>query len=550
MGQTTQTPKLVELDFEARDLTYGAVLERQARRYGDKTFLTFLPTGRRYSYRQIHEMSNQVANGLLAQGVDKGAHVAVLMENSPEHLLLVLALGKIGAVSVPINTACKGRQLEYYVAQSDATTIVLDEKFVDPLLSCSDFHGLKRAILFKGELDTEPRTMPVGTLQTLRFDSLYGSSANPPTEVSSWDLCCITYTSGTTGPSKGNMLSHAASLGYGLSTAEHQGYVESDVVYVCLPYFHVNALQTGTFTALLAGAGVALTRRYSTSRFMDEISSSGATVTNLLGAMANFLWGQPERPDDADNTLRMVSCVPVPKFAVAFEQRFGLKITSAYGLSDWGMVTAYTVNDPAEQLGSAGRARQGMEVRIVDENDFPCPPEVPGEIALRCTDPWMVASGYYRMPEVTLHAQRNLWFHTGDRGYLDADGYLFFVDRQKDAIRRRGENISSFEVQQIIAEHPSVEEAAVFPVRAETSEDEVAACVRLKPGTELSASDLVAHCQQNMAYYMVPRFVEFRDEFPRSVGGKAQKHLLRSDVEARLAAVWDREKVGIRLART
>ncbi|RZA16262.1 MAG: ATP-dependent acyl-CoA ligase, partial [Lysobacteraceae bacterium] len=218
-------------------------------------------------------------------------------------------------------------------------------------------------------------------------------------------------------------------------------------------------------------------------------------------------------------------------------------------MSDFGMATVFSVNDPQDKLGSAGRVRTFYEMKIVDDDDFEVAPGETGEIAFRCNEPWRAPSGYYKMPEATANARRNLWFHTGDRGYVDADGYLFFVDRKKDAIRRRGENISAFEVEQIICLHPAVAEAAVYPVRADTAEDEVAASVQLREGAQADEKDLVAFCADNMAYYMVPRFLDMRPDFPRTLSQKIQKHLLKDEIEGRLASVWDRERAGIVVRR-
>ena len=519
-----------------------AVFTRQVQRYGDKTLLTYLPDGRRFSYREMDALSNRLANSLLAQGIAKGTHVALMMDNSPEHLLSAFALGKIGAVSVPINAACKGQLLAYYLDQSDATWVIVDQAYAGRLAELPA--GTARSTIVFADAAAELTGVP-NLLDLIRE----GADARPDIEVTCADTACLAYTSGTTGPSKGNVLSQAAQLSFGLSNAEHHGYTDDDIVYICLPLFHVNALQSATFSALVSGASIVMSQRFSVSRFWEEVREHRCTITNLLGSMVNFLWSQPELPTDRDNTIRMVSVVPTPKFATAFSERFGIAITSSFGMSDFGMVTVFSVNDPASKLGSTGRVREFYEIRIVDDNDFSVPSGETGEIALRCNEPWRVSAGYYNMPEATLQARKNQWFHTGDRGYLDADGYLWFVDRKKDAIRRRGENISTFEVEQIICTHPAVAEAAVYPVRSDASEDEVSVSLQLKENASLSEADLIGFCAANMAYYMVPRFVELRADFPRTLNQKIQKHKLRKDVEQRLAQVWDRERAGIVVRR-
>ena len=538
---------LTSLGYQTRDLTIGKVLARQARDFGDKVFLTCLPDGRRFTFAQVDRISNRLANGLLALGIGRGAHVAIMMENRPEFILLVCALGKIGAVAVPINTAAKGRLLQYYLEQSDSIALIADGGLLENVAALdANALELRRVIVFQEEGATPPAGAIGGLpVADYRRDLDGGAETEIDVEVRCSDLAFLAYTSGTTGPSKGNMLCHAAALSVGLGNAEHHGYRASDVVYTCLPLFHLNALQAATYGALVTGASLALSRRFSVSRYWKEVCDSGATVTNMLGSMVNFLWSQPPSPDDTRNRLRLVSCAPVPKFAREFEARFGLRVVTSYGLSDYGMITAYTLADPADKLGSLGRPRRNFEVRVVDDDDLELPAGTVGEIIVRTGDAWRAASGYYKMPEATLQAHRNLWFHTGDRGYFDADGYLYFVDRRKDAIRRRGEHVSAFEVEQVIDSHPAVAESAVFAARSADGEEEVAALVILKPSQALTERELVEFCARNMAYFMVPRYIGFRGEFPRTLNQKVEKYRLRAEVEQDVASLWDRERAGV-----
>ena len=526
--------RLSDFNFRTEELTLGTVLQRQIQTYGEKTFLTWLPDGRKYTYRQMDLLTNRLANNLLARGVAKGTHVAVMMNNSPEHVMLAFALAKLGAVSVPINTACRGQLLSYYLEQSDSTWAIADSEYIERIHAVHETATKLASIVDSSQLSAMLET---------------GDDNPVPVEVHCSDLACLAYTSGTTGPSKGNMLTQAAQLSFGLSNAEHHGYVPEDIIYICLPLFHVNALQSATFSALTSGASIVMTNRFSVSKFWEELREHKVTITNLLGSMVNFLWSQPESPDDIRNDVRMVSVVPTPKFATEFGKRFGLSITSSFGMSDFGMSTVFTYKDPVEKLGSAGRARTFYEVKIVDDHDFELPAGQTGEIALRCNEPWRTSLGYYNMPEATLASRRNQWFHTGDRGYLDADGYLYFVDRKKDAIRRRGENISAFEVEQLICLHPAVAEAAVYPIKSGAAEDEVAASIQLREGEKVDEAELIAFCVENMAYYMVPRFIDLRSSFPRTPSQKIQKHILRSEIEEKISQVWDREKAGIVVKR-
>jgi len=541
--QGSKLMRISDFFFVTDDLTTQKVMRRQVQRYSDKIFLTYLPDGRTFTYLEIDTLSNKLANNLLTLGVIKGTHVGLMMDNSPEHVILTFALAKLGAVSVPINTACRGQLLRYYLEQSDSEWIAADNIYlnrIDEVLDCD--YSIRGRLVF-GPMPLDFKSFDLNELITT------GSSEAPPVEVHCSDTACLAYTSGTTGPSKGNILSQAASLSFGLSNAEHHGYTEDDVIYICLPLFHVNAMQSATHSALVCGGSIVMSKRFSTSHFWTDLRDNKVTITNLLGSMVNFLWTQPPSPSDRDHCLRMVSVVPTPLFAKEFAERFDLAVTSSFGMSDFGMCTVFSYKDPQEKLGSAGRPRTFYELQIVDDNDFKTPVGVVGEITFRCNEPWRAPSGYYKMPEETLASHRNQWFHTGDRGYIDADGYLFFVDRKKDAIRRRGENISAFEVENIICLHPAVAEAAVYPVNADTSEEEVGVSVRLREGVGATESDIVQFCMANMAYYMVPRYINFRNEFPRTLNQKIQKHKLKQEIEATLSEIWDRDRAGIVVRR-
>ncbi|MGE0097413.1 MAG: AMP-binding protein [Hydrogenophaga sp.] len=538
--------------YALSDLTIARVLARQAAAHPDKVFLTEIATGRRFTYAQMDAWSNRVAHALETFGLRRGAHVGVFLGNGAEHLALFFGIGKLGAVSVPVNTAARGELLRYYLTQSDCEAVVVEDSLLERLDEVlPDLPAIRRVLVVRTPGEAPGTSVSAGSHEVADFTEAVGaaSEAARGLDVKCSDLLMLAYTSGTTGPSKGSMLSHAAALTYGTSAAEAQGYRESDVFYVCLPLFHNNALLAASGAALVCGASVVLSRRFSVSRFWSEIREHRATITNFLGAMSSFLWSSPPSPADADNQLRLVSMAPTPKYAAEFEKRFGLKAMNNYGLSDFAMVTAFTEHEPAQKLGSIGKPRRGFQVRIVDEDDFEVAPGEVGEIVLQSDDPWRAATGYYKMPEATLAAHRNQWFHTGDRGVCDADGYLWFVDRKKDCIRRRGENISAFEVEQIIATHPGVAHAAVVPVATDTNDEEVGAVVVRRDGSALSELDLIEHCQRNMAYFMVPRYIQFLAELPTTVNQKVEKFRLRQALERDLSSAWDREAAGVQVQR-
>ena len=543
-------------NYDIRRLTIGAVLEAQARDVGDKVFLTWLPDGRRYTFADAHRLSNRLANGLMAQGIGQGSHVAMLMENCPELALSAFALGKIGAVAVPINAAARGELLRYFLEQSDASAIIVEARFADRVLALgADMAGrLGRVIVVA---DESGDGCPAGVAgdaegwQRVGFETVLqgGHDAAPEVEVGFRDMAMIMYTSGTTGPSKGCVFGQARNLLWGMSHAEAHGYRASDVFYVCMPMFHVSALQGTLYNALTLGASIFLQRRFSASGFWRDARSCGATVANIMGSMANILWSRPPSPEDRDHRVRMCHVSPCPEFALAFEERFGMRFVAGYGLTDFWSSHALTLTDPAWKAGSAGRVRRGIEARVVDEHDFDVPSGEAGELILRNNNPWEMSEGYYRMPEATLASLRNGWFHTGDRVRIDADGYLWFVGRDKDSIRRRGENISAFEIENIVKKHPAVADAAAFPVVSDVGEEDVALALVVREGGSLDEADLVRWCAGNMAYYMVPRYVVRVDDLPRTLSFKVQKFRLREQFEAERERLWDREQAGIRIGR-
>ena len=504
-------------------MTAPEILAEKAARNGERPVLTFLPDGRSFSYSQLDLITNAYANSLLLRGIRKGAHIAVMMANSPEMLFVIFALGKLGAVTVPINLAARGQLLGYYLDHGDVGAMIVDTDLV-------------------GQVE-EVRSLAPRLTQIITDVAALasGSRVAPGIAVAASDLAFLMFTSGTTGPSKANMLAQSTAWSWGMSTANSYGYRSQDRTHVCLPLFHAAALQCQSYASIIADAHILLTDRFSVSHFWEEVRSSCATIVALLGSMANYIWNQPASREDAANDVRICNISPMPKFGRELEARFGLRVASSYSMTDYAMSTIFTPHDPVEKFGSAGRPRGGIELRIVDDHDQPVAAGKTGEIVLRSENPGGTSLGYYKMPEATLEAWKNLWFHTGDRGRLDSDGYLWFVDRKKDAIRRKGENISAFEVERIIDSHPAVMQSAAYAAPSEHAEDEVAVSIVLNERAELEPAALIEHCTRNMARYMVPRFVEFRAELPMNSSLKVEKFKLREHVAHNLDSFWDRE---------
>jgi crotonobetaine/carnitine-CoA ligase len=361
------------------------------------------------------------------------------------------------------------------------------------------------------------------------FDEfLEGADPVEPAAGEPWDLAGIYFTSGTTGPSKGVMWSHNMGLYMSESSTFIMDYKPDDVLFTCLPLFHANALFVSFLAAVRYRARVVVAERFSASQFWRQVAESGATTVNLLGAMAPILWRQEPSEWEQAHTVRLALVVPAPvEHFDEFERRFNLKCTELYGLTDANIPLGIPAGE--QRPGSCGVPVPGWECMVVDEHDEPVPANTPGELVVRPTLPFIGQLGYWRMPEQTVEAWRNLWFHTGDLVRQDEEGWFYFLDRSKDAIRRSGENISSFEVEQVLLSHPAVFEAAVYAVPAEMSEDEVMAAVVLEPGKEVTAAEILAWCEPRLAYFAVPRYVDIRSALPKTQTEKVQKQVLRSE---------------------
>ena len=547
-------------EFDTKKAMLGQQLAEKAGRIGAKVFLNNLADGRQFTYAQINELTLRIGNGLVAAGVPYGGHVGVLMENCPEQLFSMWGTTRAGFVTVPINTGAKGALLSYFLGHADCIGMIVERALLDRVMEVApNLPRLKYifvADIARGDATIAEAAAPEGTYPTPAhvtmgtYTDLVAAPATPlAREPKFTETAMLMFTSGTTGPSKANIFCHAQLIYYGADVGTHHEYIPDDIAYVYLPMFHGNAFLGSTMGMFMADGAIALVTRFSITNFWRDVRESGATIFNCLSSIVNFLWNAPPSEDDRNHKVWRVHLAPVPGFALDFETRFGVRILSAYALTDFGMGTYYNAQLRRDKLGSVGLPRVHVELRVVDDDDQNMPSNVPGEIILRHKLPWCSTLGYYNAPEATLASRRNLWFHTGDRGVIDEDGYIWFTDRLKDAIRRRGENISAYEVEEAIRSHVDVEDVAVYPVKAESSEDEVACSVMLKPGATLDQEGLIRHCNRNLAYFMVPRYVDFATEFPRTMNSKIEKHKLRAKAEADMGAIWDREREGIVVTR-
>ncbi len=545
----------------AHERVVHRVLERQAAKYGDRTFFYF--KDKEFSFRDFDRAACRVACGLQKLGIRKGDKVAIMMDNSPEFIFLWFGLSKLGAIEVPINTAHRGNLLTYMLDQSDSCMVALHSHYVDrmgPVLPNTP--KIKTAILLdkpgspsvevQSAVSGVDRTLFEGQAarlgkQVLDWSQIVDNDGGYRTEEVLWsDPLAIMYTSGTTGPSKGSLWPQNFGIYMAEIVIDCTDIVESDCLHNCLPLFHGLAQVLVTVPALLTGARMLLTERFSPNTFWDEVRRYGCTEASYVGAVMPMLFKAERKPDDADNPLRVFMGGGVPnEIYEPFERRFGVRIAQAYGTSESGL----PLNNPAStrKVGTSGRPRQDCVVKIVDDDGLEVGPNIPGEMLIRPLKPYSMLLEYYNMPEKTVEAWRDLWFHTGDYLFYDDEGYYHFFDRKKDYLRRRGENISSFEVEQAINSHPAVLESAAIGVKSDLGEDEVMACVVLKPGQNVTAVELTDYFAGRMAYFMVPRYIRLMAGLPKTPTERIQKYKLRD--EGITQDTWDREKAGYKLKR-
>lgn len=497
--------------------TLPALLQLQAERFAGRPLVQI--AGAAWRHDEAAGVAAGRAAALQAAGVGRGDRVALMCSNRVEFLETFLGCGWSGAACVPVNGASMGPQIEYLLRDSGARLLVIEDRFVERLATADLSRTALRAIWVVGQ--ATPGAL--GGIACLAWP--VAGEPVPAAAVQPGDTLAILYTSGTTGPAKGVMCPHAQYLAWGSNTARILGAGQDDVLCTTLPLFHINALNTFA-QAAVTGARVVFEAKFSASGFWAAMRRNDATIVYLLGAMVPILLAQPPGEHERRHRVRTGLGPGVPAAAgEAFRERTGVELLEGYGSTETNFVIATRPDAP--RRGVMGWLQPGFEARVVDEHDVELPAGVAGELVLRADEPFTFATGYFGMPDKTVEAWRNLWFHTGDRVVREADGAFRFIDRIKDAIRRRGENISSYEVEQVLLAHPAVAEAAVFPVRSELAEDEVMAALVARPDTPLDVAGLWRFCETRLPYFAVPRYLDVVTELPRTENGKVQKYRLR-----------------------
>lgn len=514
------------------------LLDKWAEERTDKAHVVFAD-GEEWTFGELQEKVRAKAAGLRELGVRQGEHVAVWLPNGRDALIAFYAINYIGAVFVPFNTAYRGNLLQHVIANSGARFLLVHPDLL-PRLAEIDLAKVERLVV---TTDNQPSSAP---RPITAFGSLSGDPQAPlPLErpIEPWDIQSIIYTSGTTGPSKGVLSSYLHM--FSNAGPESWPMVGEDDRYMCVaPIFHIGGMGP-PFVMLARGGSVAMIDNFSTDEFWAVAKSTKSTVVFLLGVMATFLLKAEPGPADRDHTVKKAFMVPLTGDAPAFTERFGIDIYTIFNMTEISSPVVSEANPT--KIGTCGKARSGVEVRLVDKNDCEVPVGEIGEMLVRTDRPWAMNSGYNANPEATAEAWRNGWFHTGDAFRRDEDGYFYFVDRVKDAIRRRGENISSFEVEADVCRHPAVREAAAIAVPSEYSEDEVMVVVAPVPGQAIDPRELAEFLIDTMPYFMVPRYIRLLDELPKTPSAKVMKTELRA--EGITEDTWDREAAGLRVRR-
>ncbi|MCD6569100.1 MAG: AMP-binding protein [Deltaproteobacteria bacterium] len=494
------------------DMSWAELLEERASQVPYKKFLLY--KDEEFTYSKMDENVNKIANFLLQLGGSKAKGIGIFMRNSPRFLDIFFGAQKIGMYTVPINAALKGDGLKFIINHSDIEYLAIDAELLESFTKISNqTDRLKNVIVDDIEEEAKAYTIPEG--MTLLSDA-YGhdiSSRNPGIGYNKEDICLIMYTSGTTGLPKGVVYKYNKTNVKKLCVMAGITLKKDDVYYTPLSLFHGNAMFLTVTLAMGLKATVALSRRFSASRFWDEVRRYNATVFNTIGSMIPILMKQPEKPTDNQNKVRYILSAACPAdMWEAFERRFGVKIYEGYAAVDGGGKAI--MNFGTGPVGSIGRPSSQMgELRIVDENGGDVPVGVPGELIFKVGEAKSSVE-YYKNEKATNDKVRDGWLYTGDLVRTDEDGYLYFVGRNTESMRRGGENVSAYEVEHVIMKHPAIEDVAVYAVPSELAEDEIMTSVKLVEGKELAPKELIEFLQDKLAKFAIPRYIRIVDEFP------------------------------------
>lgn len=536
-ARPAESPRIGDIDLYRLPLerrTLGWILRHRAEADGERTYMRVGDGA--YSFAETERLSRELARGLAARGIGLGDFVAMMLPNSAAFVLAWYASVLRGAAMVPINPQYRGFILDAPLRETKARGIVIDRSLV-PALETLDPEVAAQLEWVAVVGGVEGVEVPSG-VRAFDFDELFVSGGDDPELPATYrEVHSVMYTSGTTGPSKGVLLSNAQFFSSACVFLRAVALTHEDVLFTPLPLFHGLASRLGVLPAMMVGAQVVIGERFSGSRFFRQAAEANATVGHTIFSIPPVLKAQPPGPYDRGHRMR---CMYNAHHDPEFEARFGVRLVEAYGMTETGLCVF--TDYPERREGAAGRIHEDFEVRLVDAYDNPVPAGEAGEIVLRPRKPWITMQGYLDKPADTVAAWRNLWLHTGDIARCDEDGFFYFLDRVKDRIRRRGENVSSWDVENFVGAHPAVAECVALPHPAPGGEDDIRVVVALKSGESLAAAELAAWLEPRMPRFMQPRYIEFVDALPRNPTSKVEKYKL---VQAGLGpSTWDREAAG------
>lgn len=512
-------------------LTLTELIDAQAERRPDQVFLTF--EGATITFAELRGRVRCAAATLQRAGFANGQRVMIMMGNRPQHAIAYFALSALGCVMVEASIHFKRSGIELQLEDADPHHLIVDPAHVDDVAAALQALGRDKPITMLVPSD-HPKARHVALDGDLPAIDLPRPSLDR--------IQAISYTSGTTGRPKGVMLTERYFQVGSKNAALLADVGPADVLFLWEPFYHIAAWMS-FIAALQHGVSIALVERFSASQSWGQIRESGATLFHYLGGAMNILLKQPLAPGDADNPVRIAWGAAAPARSWReFESRFGVTIREGYGISEAQNFTHLNLDG---RVGSIGKPIEEFTSWIADDNGKPVPPRVVGEIVVKPKVPDVTMVGYFRDPGRTREVLRDGCVYTGDLGYMDEDGYFYYSGRKKDSLRRRGENVSAWEVERVVNAHPAVEESAVVGVTSEMGEQEIRVFVQLAPRQNLEPLDLIKWCERDLAYYQIPRFVDFVAEFPR---GPTQR-IRKSDLPAALATSWDLEKSGYKVRR-
>ncbi len=534
--------------------TLVEAVRHQARAQGEREFLSF-ENGERFSFAEFDRLTDCLATALANLGLTAGDRILGLLTNSKEFMITMIATHKLRAVFVPVNTELRGGFLEHQIINSSPRIIVVDDNLMGRFSSFDPSETGIETVVGVGD-ESSPDISRLGLLaevSQVRMDSLLDTTPNTEklADPSPSDVCTIMYTSGTTGPSKGVLMPQGHCYLFALGIVAAMELTEQDRYFCCMPLFHANGLFMQVYASLLAGSSCHVTKRFSVTDWLNIVREENITVTNALGVMPEFIFRSPPSPNDRDHKMTRILAIPVAEeWGVAMQERFGVKLRQGFGMTEVNMVAYSDLDDPV-MSGCAGPPLSDFfEVIIADpDSDVELPRDQVGEILVRPKIPFCFNVGYFKMPDKTVEAWRNLWFHTGDAGRMDSEGRLFFVDRIKDRIRRRGENISSYELEQTLNEYPGVIESAAVGLRVPGAggEDEIKAVIAID-GPSPDPEAFLDWCVPRMPRHTVPRYLEFVAELDKTASGKIRKQAIRD--AGVTENTWDRESIGYVISRS